>query len=157
MTATTDDPWLVDAMWRAVDLRVAYLSQDRARVVTYLAGLDDTRLERVLAWMSVHHDEIFEQLGEPSLTVREIETVAALAPAEVELAVTTAVRRVAAGKTGLARTVSELAPLDSIHALAICTVVMLLEAVGRTGALESLDAETAEFRRVGQPRPYPIP
>lgn len=46
MTATTDDPWLVDAMWRAVDLRVAYLEEDRARVVSSPAGLDDARLTK---------------------------------------------------------------------------------------------------------------
>lgn len=121
-----------------------------------LVGLDDARLECVLAWVTVHHDELFEGLEEPSLTVREIETVAALAPVEVEFAVTTAVRRVAAGGVGLGRAISGLALLDGIHALAVCTVVMSLEAFGRTQALAMVDTEIAELEGSGRVRPYPM-
>ncbi|MFD7667813.1 hypothetical protein [Streptomyces sp. NPDC059788] len=151
-----DDPWMVDAVWRASDLTRAYLTQDRARVAGCLAGLDTGRLERVLVWLVLEHDELFDRLGEPSMAVREIDAVAALAPVETELAMTTAVRRVAAKEAGLTRAVARLPPLDQIHAIAICTVVMLLEALGRSRALDQLDAETAHYERMGHPRPYTI-
>ncbi|MEV6730684.1 hypothetical protein [Streptomyces sp. NPDC051364] len=75
-----DDPWLVDAMWRATDLTRAYLSQNRAHVERCLADLDTGRMERVLAWLVLDHDELFDRLGEPSMAVREIDAVAALSP-----------------------------------------------------------------------------
>lgn len=96
-----DDPWLVDAMWRATDLTRAYLSQNRAHIEGCLADLDFGRMERVLAWLVLDHDELFDRLGEPSMAVREIDAVAALSPMENEFATTSAVRRVALRETGL--------------------------------------------------------
>lgn len=37
-----DDPWLIDAIWRAADLTRAYLVQDRVQVATYLTDLEPT-------------------------------------------------------------------------------------------------------------------
>ncbi|MER7048336.1 hypothetical protein [Streptomyces jumonjinensis] len=151
-----DDPWMVDAMWRAADLTRAYLAQDRTRIADCLADLDTGQLERVLAWLVLTHDDLFDDLGEPPMTVREIDTAAALAPVETELATTAAVRRVTAGKTGLAHAVEELTLLDQIHTVAICTAVILLEAHGRTHALKHADTQTADYERMGHPRPYTI-
>ncbi|MFE4664537.1 hypothetical protein ACFRI7_11775 [Streptomyces sp. NPDC056716] len=149
-----DDPWLIDAIWRAVDLKRAYLIPDRVQVAACLAGLDSSRLERVLTWLVLDHDILFCDLGEPSMSVRELDSVAALAPLETELAMMTAVRRVAAKETGLTGAVEGLALLDRVHAIAICTAVMLLEARGRTAALVWLDGETVRYEQMGYPRPY---
>ncbi|WP_406186189.1 hypothetical protein [Streptomyces sp. NBC_01006] len=151
-----DDPWLIDAIWRAADLTRAYLVQDRVQVATCLAGLDTSQLERVLTWLILDHDALFGALGEPSMSVRELDAVAALAPLETELAMTTAVRRVATKETGLTGAVEGLAPLDRVHAIATCTAVMLLEARGRTTAVAQLDAETVRYEQMGYPRPYTI-
>ncbi len=154
--AETDDPWLIDAMWRAADLTRAYLDQDRAQVAACLMGLDTDRLERVLVWLGLDHDRLFDMLGEPSMAVRAIYDVAALAPPEIEFATTTAVRRVAAKESTLLQALEGLAPLDCVHAIAINTVVMLLDTPGRTKALEMLDEEALEYERKGHPRPYTI-
>ncbi|MCY0935944.1 hypothetical protein [Streptomyces sp. H34-S4] len=151
-----DDPWLVDAMWRATDLTRAYLSQNRAQVEACLAGLDTGRLERVLAWLVLDHDEFFDRLGEPSMAVREIDAAAALSPMENEFATTAAVRRVSARETGLAAAVGDLALPEQVHAISVCTVVMALEALGRVRALEEIDAKAVEYERMGYPRPYPV-
>ena len=147
----------VDAMWRATDLTRAYLARERAVVEGVLAGVDADVLDGVLAWLILDHDDLFEELGEPSMRVRGLDAVAAMAPAEAEFAVTTAVRRVASGESGLLAAVKGLdRRVDHIHAVAICTAVMLLEAVGRTDALRKLDEYTVEYVRRGHPRPYPI-
>ncbi|MEU1129544.1 hypothetical protein ABZ383_06705 [Streptomyces sp. NPDC005900] len=156
MTETEDLP-LVHAMWRAADLTRAYLSHDRGQVARCLAGLDIPQLERVLTWLILDHDALFGELGEPSMSVRELDGMGALAPLETELAVMTAVRRVATGEMGLTEAVESLVPLDRVHALAICTAVMLLEARGRSAALESLDATTARYGQMGYPRPSTAP
>lgn len=143
-------------MWRAIDLTRAYLAQDRAQVEACLTGLDADRLELVLAWLILNHDELFDRLGEPFMAMREIDAVAALAPLETELAITTAVRRVATKETGLLRAVEGLAPLGRIHTIATCTVVMLLGAFGRANALEQIDEDAVEYERKGYPRPYTI-
>lgn len=152
----TDDPWLVDAMWRAADLTRAYLAQDRVRVADCLTGLDTGRLECVLAWLILNHDELFDTLEEPSMAVREIDAVAAVGPLESELASTTAMHRVAAKEAGLIQAVEVLAPLDRVHTIAICTVVMLMGAFGRINALEQLHEEAVAYERMGHPRPYTI-
>ncbi|MER7998361.1 hypothetical protein [Streptomyces sp. NPDC095613] len=153
----TDDLWLVDSMWRAADLKRAYLTQDRAGIAACLADLDTGQLERVLVWLVLNHDDLFGELGEPSMAVREIGAAAALAPMEVEFAVTTAVRRVATKeKRGLTQAVEGLPLQDQIHTIVICTVVMLLEAFGRTRALEKLHEESVAHERMGNPRPYTI-
>ncbi|WP_381805355.1 hypothetical protein [Streptomyces niveus] len=151
-----DAPCLIDAMWRATDLTRAYLTEDRAQVAGCLAALGTDRLEQVLAWLVLTHDQHFDTLGESSMGLREIDAVAALAPPEVEFATTTAVRRVAARETGLVRAVDDLGLTDQIHAIAICTVVLLLEALGRTTALEQHNEEAASYERMGYPRPYTI-
>lgn len=151
-----DDPWLVDAMWRATDLTRAYLSQNRAHVEACLAGLDTGRMERVLAWLVLDHDELFERLGEPSMAVREIDAVAALSPVENEFATTSAVRRVALREKGLTAAVGDLALSDQVHAISVCTAVMALQALGRVRALEEVDEKAVEYERMGYPRPYPV-
>ncbi|AEW92990.1 MULTISPECIES: hypothetical protein [Streptomycetaceae] len=151
-----DDPQLIEVMWRATDLTRAYLAQDRTSVTACVADLDTERLERILVWLILDHDNIFDNLGEPSMEVREIDAVAALAPPEIELATTMAMRRVAAGEMGLGRAVESLAPLGRVHAITICTVVMMLDALGRTTAVELLDHAIAEFERTGYARPYTI-
>ncbi|MFC9128207.1 hypothetical protein ACFT4A_15325 [Streptomyces sp. NPDC057099] len=75
---------------------------------------------------------------------------------EIEFATTTALRRVAKKEVGLARAVEGLAPVDRVYAVSICTVVMLLDARGRTTALEQHDEETADYEQMGHPRPYNI-
>lgn len=152
----SDDPWLVDAMWRAADLTRAYLCQDRAQVADRLKDLDTDRLERVLVWLGLDHERLFDELGEPSMAVRAIYEVAALAPPEIEFATTTAVRQVAAKESTLLQALEGLALLEQIHAIAINTVVMLLDTCGRTRALELLDEEALEYERKGHPRLYTI-
>ncbi|WP_075823959.1 hypothetical protein [Streptomyces acidiscabies] len=154
--AEMDDPWLVDAVWRVADLTRGYLDQDRAQVASCLGGLEPGRLERVFAWSSLEHDRLFGILGEPSMTVRDIYEVAALAPPEIEFATTTAVRRVAMKESTLLGALKSLALLERIHAVTINTVVMLLETHGRTKALKLLDEEALDCERKGYPRPYPI-
>ncbi|MFD8978616.1 hypothetical protein [Streptomyces sp. NPDC059564] len=151
-----DDPWLIDAIWRATDLTRAYLSQNRAQVAECVAGLDTNRIERVLAWLVLEHDELFDRLGEPSMAVREIDAMAALSPMENEFETTSAVRRVALRQTGLTAAVGDLALPDQVHAISVCTAVMALEALGRVRALEEVDAKAAEYERMGYPRPYPV-
>ncbi|MDT0318529.1 hypothetical protein [Streptomyces millisiae] len=146
---TTDDRWLVDAMWRATDLTRAYLAQNRSLIATCLTGLDAGRLERVLAWLVLDHDELFDTLGGPSMAVRQINGLAALAPLEHEFATTTAIRRVAAKESTLTQALEDLAPLDRIHTIAICTAVMLLEAYGSAHALKQLDDDAAHYEHLG--------
>ncbi|MYV99937.1 hypothetical protein [Streptomyces sp. SID3343] len=88
--------------------------------------------------------------------VRELDAVAALAPPETEFATTTAVHRVAAGETGLAGAVEGLALVGRVYTLAVCTVVMLLEAFGRATAPERIDEQVGEYERTSHPRSYPI-
>jgi hypothetical protein len=154
--AHTDDPQLIEAMWRAADLTRAYLAQDPTQVAGCLTGLDTDQVEHFLAWLVLDHDALFEELGEPSLGVRNLTELAGLAPPETEFATTTAVRRIAAGEAGLARAVEGLALPVRVHAIAICTAVMLLEAYGPTRALEQLDNQTAAYERKGYPRPHTI-
>ncbi|MFK8907776.1 hypothetical protein [Streptomyces sp. YS-3] len=155
--ASEDDPQLVEAMRQAADLTRSYLTQDRARIAVCLIGLESDQLERVLAWAVISHDEVFDQPGEPTMSLRLIDAVAALAPAETEFAATAAVRRVAAGEVGLTQAVADLAPADQTHAITICTAVMRLEAHGRARALEQIDAQTREYEQMGYPRPYTLP
>ncbi|MGP3979022.1 hypothetical protein ACTWQF_34425 [Streptomyces sp. 8N114] len=70
------------------------------------------------------------------------------------MATTTAIHRVAAKEATLLQAVEDLTLVDRIHAIAVCTVVMLLEALGRAQALQWLDKETAGYERRGHPRPY---
>ncbi|MEU2730611.1 hypothetical protein ABZ650_23140 [Streptomyces griseoviridis] len=151
-----DDPWLIDAMWRAADLTRAYLAQDRGQVVTVLTDPDTGLLERVLTWLVLEHDALFDELGEPPMPVRELDATAALAPLETELAMMTAVHRVARRESGLAAAVEGLRPIDRVHAVAICTAVLLLETHGRTAALQHLDVETVRYEQLGYPRPYTV-
>ncbi|WP_329558899.1 hypothetical protein OG711_08105 [Streptomyces uncialis] len=109
-----------------------------------------------MAWLILNHDELFDNLGEPSMSVREIDAMAALAPMETEFATTAAVRRLATGEVGLTRAVEGLALEDQINTLAICTTVILLEGYGRDHALKHVEAETAEDDRRGCPKPYTI-
>ncbi|WP_405021344.1 hypothetical protein [Kitasatospora sp. NBC_00070] len=144
---------MVAAMWRAADLTRAYLTEDRAAVGKCLAGVEADGLDRLLAWLVLDHDWFFTELGEPAVPVLLIEAMAALAPPESEFAVTTAVRRVASGETGLAAAVEGLHHcVDQVHAVAVCTVVMLVEAFGRAGALDLLDGDAAEFVSKGYRR-----
>ncbi|WJV51745.1 hypothetical protein [Streptomyces flavofungini] len=154
MTATKNDPWLIEAIWRSADLTQAYLVQDRVQVAVCLEGMDTVRLERVLMWLVLEHDALFDELGEPSMLVRQLDAVGALAPPETELTMMAAVHRVAAGEKGLTAALEGLALPDRVHALAVCTVVMLLDALGRTKALEHLDAQAARYEQMGHPRPY---
>jgi hypothetical protein len=150
------DPQLVDAMWRAADLRRAYLAQDRDKVAACLTGLDDSQIERVCGWLILDHDQLFKELGEPPMTVREILAMATLAPLDTEVAVAAAVQRVRAGETGIADAVDGMALVDQAHAIAIQTAVMLLETLGRAGALQRLNTEVREYEQMGYLRPYPI-
>ncbi|WP_018569208.1 hypothetical protein [Streptomyces sp. PsTaAH-124] len=149
------DPLLVETIWRAADLTRAYLAQDRARVAACLVGLDSGLLDRVHDWLILDHDQLFQQLGEPTMTVSRLKATAALAPAEIEFATSTAIHRVAAGETGLALALESLGQLDRIHALTVCMAVMLLDAYGRGGALAEIDEMTAGYEERGFLRPYP--
>ncbi|WP_331763061.1 hypothetical protein OHA19_42255 (plasmid) [Streptomyces sp. NBC_00012] len=77
------------------DLTRAHLAGNRDRVAACIAGLGTDRLERVLAWIILDHDALFDELGEPSMGMSEVDALAASAPEEVEFATTTALRRVA--------------------------------------------------------------
>ncbi|GAB2580328.1 hypothetical protein GCM10027168_11460 [Streptomyces capparidis] len=74
------------------------------------------------------------------MSVRQLDGMGALAPLGTELAMMTAVRRDAMGETGLTKAVEGLVPLDRVHAIAICTAVMLLR-----------------YEEMGYPRPSPAP
>ncbi|MEU4352902.1 hypothetical protein [Streptomyces sp. NPDC023838] len=86
--------------------------------------------------------------------MRGIDAAAALAPLETGFATAEAVRR--AKEAGLACVVEGVALLDQIHTVAVCAVVTMLEAYGRAGALERVDADTAEYERRGYAKPYPL-
>ncbi|MEU6437407.1 hypothetical protein ABZ874_24160 [Streptomyces albidoflavus] len=139
------DQRLVDAMWCAADLTGAYLAGDRQGVVTCTAGVDADGLDHLLAWLIMDHDMIFDDLGEPAMGLPAIDALAALAPAELEFAATTALRRVARRETGLTDAVAALARPEQIHTIAVCTAVMLLEAYGRPGALNHLAELTSRY------------
>ncbi|MER5494272.1 hypothetical protein [Streptomyces sp. NPDC002490] len=140
---TTHDLMVVDTMWTAAKLNRAYLSQDSTRIATCLdeAKRDVHHLEHVVVWCSLQHDDLFAELGEPSMSSRALTVTAALAPPEVEFAVTTALRRVA--EIGLRRAVGALDLSHQAHALAICSTVLMMEAFGRTEALKRLDNDDA--------------
>lgn len=150
---TPPDEQMLTAVWRAMDLTRAYLTEDRAQVAECLTGVDSSDLEGVMAWVGLEYDAHFDALGEPMMSVRELDAAAALTPPETELAVTTAVRRVAKGKAGLIEAVADLELLDQVHAIAICTTVMLCEAHGRPEALRQFDAQAASYQQMGYPRP----
>ncbi|MFJ4790831.1 hypothetical protein [Streptomyces sp. NPDC088794] len=156
--AADEQAALAEGMWRATDLLWAYLTEDRARVRTGLEGLDDHQLEHTLAWQARDHDWLFDDLGEPSMSVPLLDTVAALAPVDCEFMMTTAVRKGVAAGTGLASSGLEDFPTAAqIHALTVCMAVMLLEAHGRPSALEFVAAPADDYVRRGHPRPYPAP
>ncbi|WP_043686610.1 hypothetical protein [Streptomyces xylophagus] len=149
---------LAEGMWRATDLMWAYLTEDRTRVSAGLEGLDSDQLAHTLAWQARDHDWLFDDLGEPSMSVPLLDTVAALAPVDCEFMMTTAVRKGVAAGTGLASSgLADFPPAAQIHALTVCMAVMLLEAHGRQGALEFAAASADNYVRRGHPRPYPTP
>jgi hypothetical protein len=149
---------LAEGMWRATDLMWAYLTEDRTRVRAGLEGLDSDQLAHTLAWQARDHDWLFDDLGEPSMSVPLLDTVAALAPVDCEFMMTTAVRKGVAAGTGLASSGLEDFPTTAqIHALTVCMAVMLLEAHGRQGALEFVTESAENYVRCGHPRPYPAP
>ncbi|MGW7579742.1 hypothetical protein ACWGKU_04890 [Kitasatospora sp. NPDC054768] len=144
---------MVDAKWRGIDLTRAYLTRNRAQVAACLEGLGTERLELVLALLALSYDDLLGDLGKPPMNVRDLDEVAALAPPESEFATTAAVRRVAAKEAGFAEAVAGLGLVDQIHVIAVCTVVMLLDAHGHAGAVAHLDEEAAACERMGYPRP----
>ncbi|MFJ9634703.1 hypothetical protein ACIRU8_44140 [Streptomyces sp. NPDC101175] len=85
---------LVEGMWRATDLLWAYLTEDATRVRAGLDGLNGDQLEHTLCWRVLDHDKLFGDLGEPSMSVPLLDTVAALAPVESELGIALLVGRV---------------------------------------------------------------
>ncbi|RGD59423.1 hypothetical protein DR950_17930 [Kitasatospora xanthocidica] len=147
---------MVDAKWRGIDLARAYLTRDRVRVAACLEGLDTERLECVLGLLAFSYDDLLGDLGEPFMKVSDLDKVAAVAPLETELATTTAVHRVAAKEVGFAQAMTDLGLVDRIHALSICSVVMLLGAFGHAGAVAHLDEEAATCERMGYLRPYTL-
>ncbi|MFJ9901177.1 hypothetical protein ACIQPR_48555 [Streptomyces sp. NPDC091280] len=153
---TEPDPHTINAMWRVTDLAWSYLARRPDRVAACLTGLDANQLEHVQAWQVCEHDAVFGDLREPDLEVRDIDAVASLAPADTELAVMMAVHKVARGETGLALALMDLSVADHIHALAICTTVMLLRAHGQAEALDQIAAAAAQYEARGWPRPYAI-
>ncbi|MEU2721857.1 hypothetical protein [Streptomyces smyrnaeus] len=79
------NPFPAEAMWRAADLTRAYLTQNRARVRHAPPMWTPTGWSAALAWLALDHDALFDDLGEPSMAVRHLDAVAALArplPAE---------------------------------------------------------------------------
>ncbi|MEU3566860.1 hypothetical protein AB0E96_00290 [Kitasatospora sp. NPDC036755] len=150
----TED-WTVDAKWRGVDLARAYLTGNRVRVAACLEGLDTERLECVLALLAFSYDDLLGDLG-PFMKVSDLDKVAAVAPLETELATMTAVHRIAANEVGFAEAMTDLGLVDRIHALAICSVVMLLGAFGHAGAVAHLDKVAATCERMGYTRPYTL-
>ncbi|WP_420313288.1 hypothetical protein ACOB87_44110 [Streptomyces sp. YS-B37] len=149
---------LAEGMWRATDLLGAYLAEDRTQVRAGLDGLDSDQLAHTLAWQARDHDWLFDDLGEPSMSVPLLDTVAALAPVDCEFMMTTAVRKGVAAGTGLASSgLGDFPTAAQIHALTVCMAVMLLEAHGRQGALEFVAASADNYVRHGHPRPYPTP
>ncbi|MDN3029316.1 hypothetical protein [Streptomyces sp. S.PB5] len=59
------------------------------------------QVEHLLAWQVLEHDMLFGGLREPSKSVPVLDAVAALAPADCEFVMTTAVREAVAAGTGL--------------------------------------------------------
>lgn len=91
--------------------------------------------------------------GEPSMSVRVLDAVAALAPVDCEFVMTTAVREEGAAGTGLTSRPEKIPGAAQIDALTVCTVVMLLQAHGRHGGLEFVAASAKDCVRQGFPRP----
>jgi hypothetical protein len=155
MGAAGDQASVVEGMWRATDLTRAYLTEDRAGVEACLQGLDALQMEHLLAWQVLEHDMLFGDLGEPSMSVPVLDAVAAVAPADCEFVMTMAVREAIAAGTGLSGRLETFAMPAQIHTLSVCMAVMLLEAHGRQGALQFVDAAAEDYARRGFPRPYP--
>ncbi|MFE9769447.1 hypothetical protein ACFYPC_33845 [Streptomyces sp. NPDC005808] len=156
--AADEQAALTEGMWRATDLMWAYLTEDRTRVRAGLEGLGSDQLAHTLAWQARDHDWLFDDLGEPSMSVPLLDTVAALAPVDCEFMMTTAVRKGVAAGTGLASSgLGDFPTTARIHALTVCMAVMLLEAHGRQGALRFVVASADNYVRRGHPRPYPAP
>ncbi len=147
---------MVDAKWRGIDLTRGYLTRDAAQVATCLDGLDAERLRLVLTLLGLYYDDLLGELGEPPMKVSDLNTVGALGPAEIEFATTTAVRRIADGEVGFAEAMADLGLEGRIHMIAICTVVMLMDALGEAGAVAHLGREAAACVRQGYPRPYTL-
>ncbi|MFJ3674044.1 hypothetical protein ACIPSE_47175 [Streptomyces sp. NPDC090106] len=156
--AGDDEAAAAEGMWRATDLLWAYLTEDRDRVRSGLEGLGRDQLAHTLGWQVLDHDMVFEDLGEPSMSVAVLDQVAALAPLECELTMTTAVRKAVVAGTGLMAGGLDDFPLDAqVHALTVLMAVLLLEAHGRHGALGFVAGSAEDFVRRGHPRPYPAP
>lgn len=156
--AADEQAAVVEGMWRATDLTWAYLTEDQTQVRASLEGLDSDQLAHTLAWQSLDHDMLFDDLGDPSMSVPLLDAVAALAPLDCEFMMTTAVRKAAAAGTGLVSSGLETFPTSAqIHALTVCMSVMLLEAHGRHGAQEFVTTSVDNYVRRGHPHPYPRP
>lgn len=156
--AAEEQAALAEGMWRATDLLWAYLTEDRPQVRAGLESLGSEQLVHTLAWQARDHDWLFEDLGEPSMSVPLLDTVAALAPVDCEFMMTTAVRHGVAAGTGLVSSgLADFPTTAQIHALTVCMAVMLLEAYGRQRALEFVAASADNYVRRGHPRPYPTP
>ncbi|MEW2570228.1 hypothetical protein [Streptomyces sp. NPDC047070] len=156
--AADEQAALAEGMWRATDLMWAYLAEDRTQVRAGLEGLDSDHLAHTLAWQARDHDWLFDDLGEPSMSVPLLDAVAALAPVDCEFMMTTAVRKGVAAGTGLAYSgLGDFPTAAQIHALTVCMAVMLLEAHGRQGALGFVAASAENYVRRGHPRLYPTP
>ncbi|AZM44426.1 hypothetical protein DMB38_35980 [Streptomyces sp. WAC 06738] len=143
---------LIETLWRAADLTRACLARDTAHIGACLTGLDTGQMKDLLAWLVLDHDALFEDLGEPSMTVGNLNMLAALAPPETEFATTTVVRRVAAGETGPTRALEDLAPPDCAMPSRSAPRSCCRKHTALAGALK-LDEQAAAHEREGRPRP----
>ncbi|WP_166682813.1 hypothetical protein [Streptomyces aquilus] len=100
----------------------------------------------------------FGDLGELSMPVPVpvpvLDAVATLAPVDCEFVMTTAEREGVTADTGLSGWLVKSPMAAQIHALTVCTVLMLL-AHGRYGALAFVTASAEDYVRRGFPRLYP--
>jgi len=120
-----DDPDMDVPMWRALDLQRAYAYRDRVVIATLLSELNETQLAHACTVLIGNYNDDLRGLSRLLRTdvsaralLREVDHAAALAPAEHEFAVTTAVRDVAHARTDMTTALAALDTVARAHLLA---------------------------------------
>lgn len=151
-------------MWRALDLQRAYAYRDRAAVAAVLGNLDERQLALTCSVLITNYNDDLRGLSRlqgadvsARALLREVDRVAAFAPAEHEFAVTTAVRDVAHARTDMTTALTNLDPADRAHTLAAYMTAMNISAASRAKYQRRLRATVDITEQMGKPRPYPQP
>lgn len=159
-----NDPSLIVPQWRALDLQRAYAYRRRELVVSLLGDLDEFQMADVVSVLVTNHNQTLTILAGVRGTdvgvrtlLRTLDEVAALAPADREFVVTTALRSVADGSSAMNAVLHDMQPADRAHALAIYITAANLAAFTRRKYQRLLEQAATTTAALGVPRPYPQP